>query len=311
MHDGVFGRGAHHVLRRGGPAHRLFDELRHQAVVGGYLAELVRILAHRPDRAGHRRRRGVVAGGYDEQIVADGFELTDRFAVDHGVADLTYHVVARSLASFLQQRGKMGLDALECGEQAPDVSCRIPARFDIMTRHFVLATKQFLQQVEQQRLVLLRSSKDFHDDSQWIAVGDVVAEVTGIALRRHAVDRSPREGTDALGERRDVLSQEPRRGDAAIQRMVRRIHLQQRANQMRAAARQRTRKFIRSGRQQRACTVAVAELLMAAADFDDVGMPGYRPERIEPFGLDASQPAIAAKPSEAGHQLLLSGIGLG
>jgi len=131
------------------------------------------------------------------------------------------------------------------------------------------------------------------------------------ASRSHAVDRSPREGADAFRERTDVLAQEPLLGDAAIQRMVWWIHLQERANQMRAAARQRTREFIGSAGHQRGRTVAVAEYVIAAADFDDIGMPGYRPEWIEPFGLDAPQPVMVAKPSEARHQLLLSGIGLG
>ena len=71
--------------------------------------------------------------------------------------------------------------------------------------------------------------EDREDDVERVVHGDVADEVAFAAEVGHAVDVALRELGDAVVEARQRLRQEPVGRDVAIDRMIRRIHVDQRA----------------------------------------------------------------------------------
>ena len=69
------------------PADHLVDRVGHQVGVALEEPELVGVLGQRAQPAGHRRGRGVVAGGGDDDVVAHLLEVGHGRVVDGAVGD--------------------------------------------------------------------------------------------------------------------------------------------------------------------------------------------------------------------------------
>ena len=92
--------------------------------------------------------------------------------------------------------------------------------------------------------------------------------------------------------------------------MIRGVHMNQRADQMRTAAGQHADPLLGRPRHQRGRPFAIAEDVRLPADGKDVGVPGDDPEGFEIPEIDPSDRVGAAQPAKGGEQLMLTRIGL-
>ena len=217
---------AHEMLDRGHPADRFVDQARNQFGIGLHLFELRGVLRQRPDRAGGRGRRGVVAGGGDDHVIAGRVMIRHVRAADLCVRNDGGEIVARVAAPVLGNAAEIGAEIrhhrlhhggeLLRGDLLPD-----PRRVG------VLRTEQLLRQLEHARLVLLGHAENFHDDVQGVAESDVFDEIAGAALVEHALHGGTRNLAYPRLELSEIGRHEPALRQRPVFRMIGGIHLHQ------------------------------------------------------------------------------------
>ncbi len=162
----------------------------------------------------------------------------------------------------------------------------------------ILRAKQLLRQLEHSRLVLLGHAENFHDDMQGIAEGHVLDEIASATLVEHALHGGMRDLTHARLELSEIGRHEPALRQRPVFRMIGRIHLHQRTNQIWPAG-DLSHAFFHCPVRQRGRTVGVVEQLVLAADSLDMGVFCHDPERIELLGPGNAERIVGAQPTVA------------
>ena len=247
-----------------------------------------------------------MAGGGDDHIVARHIEGRQIRAVDFAVGDHGGKVIPR-------------IGAPVFGDFAEISSEIIDDRHDHFGKLFraelfpdprgigILRSEQFLGEFEHPRFVLLRHTENFHDDMQWISERDVGDEIAAPAMRHHPLDRAARDGADPFLEFSEIDRHEPGLRQCAIFGMIGRIHLNQRAHQVRGAGDLAYPLLERLGR-KRGRAVRIMKKIVLPADGLDVGVFGHHPEWIEALRPRNAERIVGPKPA-IGIMKAMIGIG--
>lgn len=92
--------------------------------------------------------------------------------------------------------------------------------------------------------------------------------------------------------------------------MLRLIHMNGRADKVRAATRECANVFIRRARHKSGRAIPIVKNVVLSANGQDVGMSGHSPEWIEILNLHAANRIRFAQPAKGRQQLLLACIRL-
>ncbi len=152
------------MVHRRGPAHRFFNQSGNQSGIILQFVELPHAFTQRPEAPGDRRRGRIVTRGRDDHVVADRFEIVDRFAVNPGIGDYACKVVLRLVAAPLHQRDKISLKFTEQPKQFPGVPGRIDGGGLAASQVLILTGEELLGQLEHLRFILFRNPKDLHEN---------------------------------------------------------------------------------------------------------------------------------------------------
>ena len=238
-----------------------------------------------------------MAGGRDDHVVARRVVIRHVVAADPGVGDDGGEILARVAASVLGDAAEIGAEISYHRLHHPGKLLRRELLPD-PRRVGILRAEQLLRQLEHSRLVLFGHAENFHDDMQGIAEGDVFDEIASPALVEHALHGRARDLAHARLEFPEIGRHEPALRQRAVFRMIGRIHLHQRAHQIRPAGDLADALFHRPVR-QRGRAVGIVEQLVLAADGLDMRMLCHDPERIELLGPRDAERVVGAEPAVA------------
>src|SRR5262249_3837799 len=148
---------------------------------------------------------------------------------------------------------------------------------------------QFLGQLEYTGLVLLRNAEDLHENPQGKVNRNIACEIAIRTIVRHAIDAGTGDGADAILKRIDGRTGKPVFRDPTVFRMIRLVHVYERADRMRAAAGPGARQIVGPSGQKRMRAIAAMEQIMLADDVSDVFVPRHQPKGIEVFAFHATE----------------------
>ena len=239
-----------------------------------------------------------MARSRDDHVVADGLEDADRRAVHLGVRDHRGEVVGRVGAAILGQGDEVLEEVLDRRHElfGRRAACHLG----------VGRAEQLLRELEQAREVVLGKAEDREDHVERVVHGDVAGEVAFATEVGHAVDVALGELGDAVVEPRQRLRQEPVGRDVAIDGVIGRVHVDQRAQHV-AGDRALVVALLRPEQRTR----GVQPLVVLSLDLHDVGVLGDRVEGIEALDLDAVHRRLTAQERARGMKARLVGVGRG
>ena len=116
------------------------------------------------------------------------------------------------------------------------------------------------------RGVLRRNSQNTHHHPQRERARDLADKLAFSSEGAHAIEAIARHHADAVLQGMDPLLREPGLAYPAVFGVIRRIHVDQRADEMRTAAGQRAYPLVGTARDQRGRTVAIVKSVVLPAD---------------------------------------------
>src|SRR5215207_3245648 len=137
---------------------------------------------------------------------------------------------------------------------------------------------------------------------------DIRYEIAGLSPPRHLLDALSCAEPYPLLHVFETGLPEPSGRDPPISEVMRSIHVDQRPDQMRAAAHERSRFYIRSSRQEGCGSVSVPENLAFPANVDNIGILCEDPKRIEFRQRHACDRVAGSQQPERAQQLFSSGV---
>ena len=135
-------------------------------------------------------------------------------------------------------------------------------------------------------------------------VGD---EIAAAAMRHHAFDGAAGDGADPFLELSEIDRHEPGLRQRPVFRMVGRVHLDQRAHQIRLAG-DPARPLLDRLHRQRRRPVRIVKQLVLPADGQDMRMLGDDPERIETLRPGDAKRIVGPQPAIGIMQAMI-GVG--
>ncbi len=285
----VLEHGAPHVVHGRGPADHLFDRLLGEIRVLAEQVELVGVLQERGHAAGDRVARGVVAGGEDDQVVAEGLDRTHRLAVGHlRGGEQGREVVARMRASVLddpvEEREELRAERLD----------RLLAVLPFALQVGIVGGEELLRQLQHLLLLVLVDAENGGEDAQRVSLGDRLDEVA-LAFLAELVDLLARAPGHDLVEVVNVAGREEAARHLAEVPMLGRIHLDDGAHiperpLLECAPRQLLPVEDHG-------TAPIAEDLGLARNVHDVGVTRDRVEGLVGLGLAVVDRRVRAQPA--------------
>ncbi len=129
-------------------------------------------------------------------------------------------------------------------------------------------------------------------------------------MRGHALHGFSCNHANAGLQRLQLLRCKPIQGDAPVFQMVGRVHVDQRAEQVWAAAPHRADHVLRGPRSKNRPVIAAVEQVILAADLEDILVFRDRPERIVAVDLHAAYWIVRTQPAKAlvEHRLISVGV---
>jgi hypothetical protein len=257
-------RVAHEVADGRDPADHLVDRVVDERGVVAQRAQLVGVPDERLEPARQRAGGRVVAGGRDDDVVADAGEV-----LEVRVGDRRGDVVRRPRPAVDGDLVEVGVEVHERGEL-----CLLAVG---AAEIGVLGAEELLRQLQHLRLVALRHSEHAHDDVQRVVERDVGGEVARAAELLHAVDVAARESGDCGLE---VLPQargaEPVVGDLPRRAVLVAVHVDERLD-----VDARRRRACLDGVRLEDGAARVPEAVVLLLDREDVGVARDGPERLD------------------------------
>ena len=238
--------------------------------------------------------------GRDDDVIADGLELAEGVAVDLAVGDDGGDVVPWALAAVFGDGVEVGHEVDDHGLQAGQRRIGALDLLAVPVQVRILRAKQLLRQLQHAVLVLFRHAQHLHHHVQGIEERHVPGEVALVPQRRHAVDKAAGDLADAGLELAQVLRHEPGLGQAPVVHVVGVVHLDEGADQVRAAAGHLLDLLAALDGGEGREGVAVVEQLVVPLDLQNVRMARHDPERIAAVRLGDAERHLLAQPRKGG-----------